>query len=445
MIATRGDWRNWAGNQRCRPAAISSPATTEELAAAVERAAGQGLRVKAVGAGHSFTAIATTDGVQLRPDRLTGLVSADPATGLATFRAGTRLRDVPALLAPYGLAMENLGDIDVQTIAGAIATGTHGTGAGFGGLAAQVEGLTLVQADGSVVCCSASERPDLFAAARVGLGAFGVLATVTLSCPPAFVLQADESPMPLAEVLERFDELADGNDHFEFYWFPHTDVALTKRNNRLPADAPAAPLPAWKSYLDDVVLSNGLFELTNRLGHRAPATVPTLNRVAARALGARRYRDASHRVFVTPRRVRFREMEYAVPRASAVGVLREIRALIERRGWHVSFPIEVRVAAADDIWLSTAYRRETAYIAVHEYHRVPGEGYFHGVEDIASAVDGRPHWGKLHFLDAPALAARYPRFDEAAALRGRLDPERRFSNPYLDTVFGSQAAHSARR
>jgi L-gulonolactone oxidase len=441
MTAAGDDgWRNWAGNQRCRPAAVCAPATTAELSDAVRRAAEQGLRVKPVGTGHSFTSIAVTDGVQLRPDRLTGLLDADPATGLATFRAGTQLRDVPALLAPHGLAMENLGDIDVQTIAGAISTGTHGTGARYGGLATQVAALTLVQADGSVVSCSSSERPELFAAARVGLGAFGVLATVTLACRPAFVLHADERPMPLAEVLERFDELADGNDHFELYWFPHTDVALTKRNNRLPAGTPAKPLPGWKSSLDDVVLSNGVFELTNRLAHRAPATVPTLNRAAARALGARRYSDASHRVFTTPRRVRFREMEYAVPRERAVTVLREIRALIERRGWRVSFPIEVRVAAADDIWLSTAYRRDSAYIAVHQYHRIPGDEYFHGVEDIASAVDGRPHWGKLHFLDARALAARYPRFEKAAALRDRLDPEGRFANAYLDTVFGSRLA-----
>jgi L-gulonolactone oxidase len=438
VTAADDGWCNWAGNQRCRPAAVRSPATTEELSEAVRRAASQGLRVKPVGAGHSFTGVAVTDGMQLRPDRLTGLIDADPATGLATFRAGTRLRDVPALLAPYGLAMENLGDIDVQTLAGAISTGTHGTGARFGGLAAQVAALTLVHADGSVVSCSASERPELFAAARVGLGAFGVLATVTLTCGPAFALQADERPMPLAEVLARFDELAEHNDHFELYWFPHTDVALTKRNNRLPADTPPGPLPGWKSYLDDIVLSNGVFELTNRLAHRLPAAVPALNRTAARALGARHYTDASHRVFTTPRRVRFREIEYAVPRQDAVAVLREIGALIERRGWRVSFPIEVRVAAADDIWLSTAYRRDTAYIAAHQYHRIPGDEYFHAVEDVAAAVDGRPHWGKLHFLDARALFARYPRFEEAAALRVQLDPEGRFANPYLDTVFGSR-------
>jgi L-gulonolactone oxidase len=432
------DWRNWAGNQHCRPAEVRSLATPEELTAVVERAASRGLRVKPVGAGHSFTAIAATEGIQLRPERLAGLVDADPTTGLATFRAGTRLRDVPGLLAPYGLAMENLGDIDVQTIAGAISTGTHGTGARFGGLAAQVAELTMVTADGSVVTCSSSQHPELFAAARVGLGAFGVLATVTLSCQAAFVLQADERPMPLAEVLERIDELAEHNDHFEFYWFPHTDVALTKSNNRLSAGTGVDPLPGWKSYLDDVVLSNGLFELTNRLGYRTPATVPTLNRTAARALGARSYRDTSHRVFVTPRRVRFREMEYAVPRDSAVAVLREIRELIGRRGWRVSFPIEVRVAAADDICLSTAYRRDTAYIAVHQYHRVRGDEYFHGVEDIAATVGGRRHWGKLHFLDTRALSTRYPCFEEAAALRERLDPEGRFTNPYLDTVFGSR-------
>lgn len=435
MTESRG-WSNWAGNQRCAPLAVARPRDIDELVAAVREAARQGRRVKAVGAGHSFTAIALSGGVQLHLDELSGVVEADAGSGLVTLLAGTRLRQVPELLEPYGLAMTNLGDIDCQSIAGAISTGTHGTGARFGGIATQVRGLQLVLADGSLVACSAEERPELFAAARVGLGALGVLATVTLQCEPAFGLRAVERPMPLDEVLERFDELAGTFDHFELYWFPHTDVALTKANTRLAPGAPLSPLSRPRAWLDDELLTNTVFDLTCALCHRLPSLVPRVNRMAARALGAREYSDASHRVFTTPRRVRFREMEYAIPRAAGVGAVREVRRLIERRGWRISFPIEVRVAAADDIWLSTASGRDTVYVAVHQYHPIPPDDYFHGVEEIMTSLDGRPHWGKLHYLDAATLAPRYPHFTDFAALRSRLDPEGRFTNDHLDRVLG---------
>jgi L-gulono-1,4-lactone dehydrogenase len=431
----RRSWANWAGNQRCAPAAVVEPRDVDELVRAVREATARGLRVKAVGAGHSFTPIAVTDGVQLCLDSLTGIVEADAASGLVTLRAGTRLRDIPSLLEPCGLAMTNLGDIDEQSIAGAISTGTHGTGACFGGIATQVRALRLVLADGSLVTCS-PDQPELFAAARVGLGALGVVATVTLQCEPAFGLHAVERPMPLEEVLEGFDELAGGSDHFEFYWFPHTDVALTKTNTRLPADAALSPLSSGRAWVDDELLTNSVYGLTCRLCQGVPALVPAVNRLAARALSARQYSDLSHRVFVTPRRVRFREMEYAIPREAGVEAVREVRRLIDRQGWRISFPIEVRVAAADDIWLSTAQGRDSVYIAVHQFHPISPDPYFRAVEKIMSEFDGRPHWGKLHYLDAPTLATRYPHFADFTALRTRLDPNGSFTNPHLDHILG---------
>jgi len=433
-------WTNWARNQRCAPVSVVSPASVDELSAAIVAAGAAGQRVKPVGAGHSFTSIAATDGVQLRLDQLSGLVSADRATGLVTLHAGTRLHQIPALLAPYGLAMENLGDIDAQSISGAISTGTHGTGGAFGGIATQVRALSLVLADGSVVTCSAEERPDLFAAARVGLGALGVLATVTLQCVPAFLLHAVEKPVPFEEMLGSFHERVAAHDHVEFYWFPHTDWTLYKEDTRYPLEADRKPLGKIASYIDDELLSNTAFGALCRLGHHVPGVIRTVNKVSARALGAREYRDLSHRVLVSPRRVRFCEMEYAVPRESITDVLREVRSLIDRRGWRVSFPIEIRVAAADDIWLSTASERESAYIAVHKYFRTPHEEYFRAVEDIVATVAGRPHWGKLHYLSAADLATRYPRFDDFVRLRDEIDPESRFSNEYLDRVLGSRVS-----
>jgi L-gulonolactone oxidase len=416
------------------PVRVVRPTSADEIAAAVKQAAADGLRVKPIGSGHSFTAIGLTDGVQLDLSSYAGLVSADPATGLVTAQAGLPLHRLNALLQERGLGLTNMGDIDVQTVSGAVSTGTHGTGRDSAGFAAQIAALELVLADGSVVSCSRTERPELFAAARVGLGALGVISTVTFQAEKAFVLEADERPMPLEEVLDGFFDLVADNEHFEFYWFPHTDIALTKRNNRTDADL--RPLSRTRAFVGDELLSNGAFELTCRLGRRMPAVIPRLNKVAARALSARTYIDAAPKVFTSPRRVRFCEMEYAVPRAVLPELFRELRGLPERHGLTVSFPVEVRVAPADDVLLSTGSGRESAYIAVHMFKGTPYDPYFREVEKLYADVGGRPHWGKLHTLDASQLRERYPRFDDFVALRAQLDPDRRFANAYLERVLG---------
>ncbi|MCW2572787.1 MAG: FAD-dependent oxidoreductase [Frankiales bacterium] len=428
------EWSNWAGNQRMQPVRVVRPSSVDEIAAAVKQAAADGLRVKAIGSGHSFTAIGLTDGVLLDMSSYAGLVSADTATGLVTAEAGLPLHRLNALLHEAGLGLTNMGDIDVQTVSGAVSTGTHGTGRSSAGFGPQVAALELVLADGSVVTCSATERPELFAAARVGLGALGVISTVTFQAEKAFVLEADERPMPLDEVLDGFFDLVGSNEHFEFYWFPHTDIALTKRNNRTEAEL--RPLTRVKAYVDDELLANGAFGLTCRLGSRMPAVIPRLNKIAARALSGRTYVDAAPKVFTSPRRVRFCEMEYAVPRAVLPDLFRELRSLPERHGLTVSFPVEVRVAPADDVTLSTASGRDSAYIAVHMFKGTAYDPYFREVEKLYEAVGGRPHWGKLHTLGAEQLRERYPRFEEFVGLRDTLDPERRFGNAYLERVLG---------
>src|SRR5580698_3716636 len=243
-------WHNWAGTASANPARRYWPRSTEEIADAIKAAAGGGLTVRALGGGHSFTPAAATSGAALDLSGWTGIVGADLASGLITTRSGTTIRELNRALDSLGLAMPNLGDIDAQTISGAISTGTHGTGAGLGGIATQVAALELVLADGSVVSCSAAQRPDLFNAARVSVGALGVISTVTLQCVPAFALAAREAPMHVDQVLARFDEFAAGNDHFEFYWFPYGSNALLKQNNRTaPADVPP-PMPGWRRFLE---------------------------------------------------------------------------------------------------------------------------------------------------------------------------------------------------
>ncbi|MFE4640729.1 D-arabinono-1,4-lactone oxidase [Streptomyces sp. NPDC056730] len=431
--ATR-TWRNWAGTVTARPARVVSPASVEELTETVRRAAEDGLRVKAVGTGHSFTAAAATDGVLIRPDLLTGIRETDRAAGTVTVAAGTPLKRLNTALAREGLSLTNMGDIMEQTVAGATSTGSHGTGRDSASIAAQIRALDLVTADGSLLRCSAEENPEVFAAARIGLGALGVVTAVTLAVEPVFLLTAREEPMAFDRVTAEFDQHVAENEHFEFYWFPHTGNCNTKRNNR--SAGIAAPPGRLSGWIDDELLSNGAFQAACSLGRAVPATIPALARIASRALSARTYTDIPYKVFTSPRRVRFVEMEYALPREAAIGALREVKAMIERSPLRVSFPVEIRTAPADDIALSTASGRESAYIAVHLYRGTPYRSYFTAVERIMTAHGGRPHWGKIHTRDAAYLSGVYPRFGEFTALRDRLDPERLFGNDYLRRVLG---------
>lgn len=428
-------WRNWAGTQRCWPARVERPSSVDELRSAVAAATDADRRVKVVGSAHSFTGIAATDGVLVRLDSLAEVVRVERDSGLVTVESGMPLYRLNQVLAAHGLALPNLGDIDRQTIAGSISTGTHGTGARMPGLAAQVRKLELVLPDGGLVVCSTDHRRDLFAAARVGLGALGVIARVTLQCVPAFALHAVEGPMPLAAVLADLDTLVSANDHFEFYWFPHTGLTLTKRNNRWNGERirPVGPVAGW---WEDEFLSNTMFGWANRLGRAVPASAPLVNAVSARALSARDYSDVSHRVFTSPRRVVFAETEWALPRSAVRDVLLDLRRLVRRERVATTFPVEVRFAAPDDAWLSMAHGRDTAYVAVHQFEGMPYRDYFDAVGRIAAAAGGRPHWGKLHRLDAEALADRYPRFGDFLEQRRTVDPTGVFANPYLDRVLG---------
>src|SRR5579863_2349211 len=430
-------WQNWAGTASADPVRRYWPRSVEEIADAIRAAAGAGLTVRALGSGHSFTPAAATAGPALDLSGWAGVVAADIPSGLVAVRSGTTIRELNRALDSVGLAMPNLGDIDAQTISGAISTGTHGTGARIGGLATQIAALELVLADGSVVSCSAQERPDLFAAARVSIGALGVLSTVTLQCVPAFRLAADERPMPLEEVIARFDELAAGNDHFEFYWFPYGKNALVKRNNRVAGQGAPAAMPGWRRFLEYEVMENAAFGALCRAGRAVPAAVKPLNRLAAASLSKRSYSALSHEVFVTSRRVKFVESEYAVPATSLLDVLAELRAGVARLADPVMFPVEIRIAAADDIWLSTAYGRDSAYVAIHQYAGMPYQEYFKLFESIVDSAGGRPHWGKMHTRDAAYLAGAYPRFADFLAVRDETDPSRVFANPYLSQVFGA--------
>ena len=429
-------WRNWGGNVVASPAEVQHAATVEGVVDAVRRAADRGLTVRVSGAGHSFTPLVATDGLLLHVDGLSGVLSVDHERRRVRVLAGTRLHELNPALQELGLALPNLGDIDRQTISGAIATGTHGTGARLQGIAAAVCGLTLVLADGSTLDCSAEAEPEVFAAARVGLGALGVVTEVELQCVPAFRLHAKEGGTSLSAMLPRLQAEADAHDHLDLMWFPHSDRALVKRNDRVgPGEGPPRLTP-WRARIDDDLLANRAFEVANRVCAARPGLVPAVNRLSARLVGRREFADDSWKVFCSPREVRFVESEYAVPRASVEAVLVELRGWFGRTREPVPFPVEVRFVGADDVWLSTAFERDNAYVAVHQYHRMDPRPLFAAFEAIVAEHAGRPHWGKVHTLGADRLRELYPRFDDVRTVRDRLDPGRLFTNDHVRHLLG---------
>jgi FAD-linked oxidoreductase len=445
-------WRNWAGDQRCTPAAVCAPASIEELADAVgnagtvERApaagasaaggieAEHGMRVRVAGSGHSFSDIACTDGLLVTLEHMARVLDVDRDSGLVRVQGGITVNALNRALDAHGLALENLGDVDAQTIAGAISTATHGTGAQLRNISSQVVELTLVLADGSTLVCSPERDAELFRAARVGLGALGVIAEVTLQCVPAFTLHGVDAPAPLSHTLERFEQLADSNDHFEFFVFPHADVALTRTNNR--TEEPPRPRGRVNAYANDVLLTNNAFGLLCRAGRRSPALIPHINRLVTRLAGSSQRVERSAAIFTSPRLVRFTEMEYALPRQHTPVAVQRVMELVARQRFAVPFPIEVRTVAPDDAMLSTAHGRDSGFVAVHMYERMEWQPYFRAVERIMDELDGRPHWGKRHFQTAATLRPRYPQWDRFAAVRARLDPHGRFANQWTDRVLG---------
>jgi L-gulonolactone oxidase len=431
-------WRNWSRELSCVPAAIEHPESREDVVAAVRRAAGAGRAVRVAGAGHSFTELVPTDGTLLLLDRMDRVLDVDRASGLVRVEAGITIHELSAGLAGHGLALENLGDIDVQSIAGAMATATHGTGRRLGNIPSQVVEVELVTGEGEVVCCSAEQDTDAWRAARVSLGALGVITAVTLRCVPAFTLRGVDRPAPLEETLDALDELVDGNEHFEFFTFPHSPLALTRTNNR--ADALPAPPGRAREWAEDILLGNHVFGTLCRLGRRFPDQIPQLNRLVSRVAGSQTRLDRSDRVFASPRLVRFTEMEYALPREHAAAAVRGVRELIDARGFHVNFPIELRFVAGDDALLSPAHDRDTAYVAVHTFEGMDFEPYFRAVEELMDGLGGRPHWGKRHFQTAATLRDRYPEWDRFAAVRARLDPAGLFANAHVERVLGPVGA-----
>ena len=404
-------WKNRAGNQRAL-VELSRPTTEHELCSIVARAAETGTRVKVVGAGRSFSDVAITDGLAVELCDYGRILSLDTSAGLVSVQAGAPVRELSEFLWTRGLALDNLGDFDDQTIGGTAATASHGTGARFRGISAGIVGLRIIDGAGAVHDCTMDSDPELFRAARAGLGALGVVSTITLRVVPAFNLRLLEEARLFGAVVESFDDLLAAHDHFEFSWVPHTERVLTRtgRRNTEPIE------------------SRGRWDHWRAGGSSArnPQALPD---------GPLRYNEPAHRVWRNPRGPRFIESEYAVPIEAATAAAGEVRRWIESNGAEV-LSMGVRVAAGDDIALSPSQGRPTGYISVRCRRRAPHEGYLRAVDAIMSAHGGRPHWGKVHHMGAAALAPLYPEWDLFQAVRSRIDPAGVFENSYTRRCLG---------
>jgi len=431
-------WTNWGRNFRCRPAWLHAPDSVEGVAAVVRQAREAGHRVRAVGSGYSYTRLVQTDEVMVSLDRFQGLESIDPDTHIATVRAGTPLRRLVGELAARGFALENLGDIDRQTLAGAVATGTHGTGITLGNMSTHVQSLELVTADGSVMECSNEADPDQFRAALVSLGSLGVITRVRLRVRPMYWLAVERRRLTFDQVLEALDGNVRGHRNYEFFWFPNSDLVYSKAMN--PALDATGGGRTMRRYASDLINENAALWVVCQINDRWPSSRERLLALGAGLIPQDRSIQRADAVYATERLVVHQEMEYAVPYERTTDVLAALNTLFRRARVRTMFPVEVRFTRNDDIWLSPSSGRDVAWIAVHTYQKEDHREYFDMSEDVFLQAGGRPHWGKLHGLHGGRLRTLYPEWESFNRVRRRLDPAGIFENQYLRRVLSDSAA-----
>lgn len=424
-------WKNWSGSVSAHPEAIHYPRSEAEVQELIRHAAAQGKQLRVVGAGHSFTPLVQTQQILVSLDQLSGLIEVDRKKRQASVWAGTRLKELGALLYAKGLAMENLGDIDVQSIAGAMSTGTHGTGVNYGTLATQMIGMTLVNGQGEIIELDPETTPDRFRAAQVSLGSLGIITRIRLRLEPAFKVRYTSGKADLWETLDRLEEYQQAR-HFEFYYFPFTSAIQTKVTEVSQDKVSRKGLMTW---INDMAIENGLFWVLSKVSKHFRAH-EGVSKLAAWGIPKGTNVSWSHQSFATQRLVKFQEMEYNIPAEHFKTVIAEVERTIREMRFRVHFPIECRWVKQDDIWLSPAYQRDSAYIAVHMYKGMPHEAYFGAMEGIFRKYGGRPHWGKMHHLSAAELRTLYPRFDDFQQIRQAMDPKGIFLNGYLKQLFG---------
>lgn len=421
-------FKNWSSSVYCQPGDFVAAGDLPALIEVVDHCRAEGKTIRLVGSGHSFTPLVATTDLLLSIDHLSGIESIDHENRLVTVWAGTRLKDLAEALFQYGYALENLGDINVQTLAGAISTGTHGTGIDFGSVATQVHDLTILTGTGELLHISPTENAHLLEAVKVSLGMLGIIVKVTLKVLPAYQLIAHSYRENFIVCLNNLDQLTRENRNFEFFWFPYTNTVQIKTLNE---NQQVTTEKGKQHMLKKLVIENGLFYGMSEVSRIFPKTAKLISNLSAIGVPVGLEVDKSHELYATPRLVKFNEMEYSVPKDQMANVLYDIDALIRKYNFAVHFPIECRYVKRDDIWLSPSYERDAAYIAVHMYKGMEFQAYFEAVEKIFLAYGGRPHWGKMHTLGYEELRNLYPKLDDFLEIRAELDEDGMFLNEYV--------------
>lgn len=420
-------WQNWSGYQSCLPYDRVAPESLDELVSLVQTQKGP---FRPVGAGHSFTPLVPTEGTIVSLRNFDGLLAHDAGALTATFAAGTKLGDIGAPLDAIGQALPNMPDIDEQSLAGAISTGTHGTGQTLGAIHSYIERLTLVAGNGEVYECARDKNREVFDAARVSLGSLGFITEVTLKNVPRLNLKRRVWVDRMDLLIEMFDELAGHHHSFEMYYFPFCDYGAAIAID--PTDEPVRPRANEKD--NDVLMQ--LKRLRDLTAWWPDARRWLLDQ-SSKGLPPEEAVDAWYRVFPSSRMVRFNEMEYHLPREQLMPTLKKVRATLEARHPEIFFPIEIRTVKGDDAWLSPfAGHAISGSIAVHHYYKEDPLPYFADIEPLYQPIGGRPHWGKMHTLAAKDFAQRYPRWKDFLDVRAELDPDGKMLNPFLKKVFG---------
>lgn len=422
---TSPGWKNWSGNQSCSPKQKLAPATLEELQTIVRDTKG---KLRVAGSGHSFSALVPTNDTLLSVRRLNGLVQTDPEKNTATFFGGTLLSEIGPVLEANHQALINMPDIDQQTLAGAIATSTHGTGKSFGSLSSYVTGLELITPSGDLLYCDKQSHPEIFKAAQVSLGSLGIISKVTMQNTSPFKLKRESAWLPFEEMIENAHRMADQNRNFEFFYIPFTNMCLTDRLNETDESTSFENEIDGNSGVQDLKLARDYLSWSNKLRELIIQGI-------LKTIDPSTSVNASYLIYANERNVRFNEMEYNLPVDQGLNALTEIKHLVEKDFPEVFFPFECRFIHQDDIWLSPFYERDSISIAIHRYFEEDYTALFKAIEPIFQKYGGRPHWGKLNTLSGNELAALYPKWSEFQAVRETMDPNGKFLNPYLAKVF----------
>lgn len=429
----RRRWRNWSGSVEAVPNFRSYPVSVPQIQSEVLRAAEEGERIRVGGSGQSFSPLSWTDENLLSLNYFTGIESVDIQQRRVWVRSGTRLRQLAADLTDRGLALQIFSSSGAQTLAGAISTGMHGSGIGFGNLSSQVTALRMVCADGSHRTISAESNPEMLDAARLSLGALGVITHVELQCVEAARLHYKSLKGSLNQTLDRINQLKRTHRHFEFKWFPYTD---TVQLNFMDLTSAGESYPGLIEQARHLVMNNGALWMLSEMSRRIPRSSGTASRLAAYAAADSESVGELPRHRENRRLLRYDETEFSIPVQRLPTVMRQIDQLMRALRFRVHFPLEVRFARRDDLWLSPNYQRDSAFIAARQYRGMPHEDYFAALTDIFDRNEGRPSWSSLHDKTAHELAQLYPRFADFQRLRGELDPRGVFLNPHIATLLG---------